>query len=150
MLATRAAQATATTDCLRAALTAQTADARADALSQLRRHLAAGGLLRLDAGSSRPPQPLQQHLGWGGGVPPLHAAARCGNEPVVALLLEHGAAAGALDASRRSALHLAAQRGCGPVSVQLLLAGAAVDATDVEGFTVRTHPRHYTHVRPLL
>jgi hypothetical protein len=54
MLATRAAQATATTDCLRAALTAQTADARADALSQLRRHLAAGGLLHLDAAVTEP------------------------------------------------------------------------------------------------
>ena len=81
------------------------------------------------------------HLGWEGGVTPLHDAARQGNEKVAALLLEHDANVHAesfyneIERGKITPLHDAAKRGFESIVKLLLEHGANPNAENLDGET---------------
>jgi|GEM_PF-1378868 len=66
---------------------------------------------------------------------PLHLAAATNNVPLALLLLDRGAAVGALDARRQTPLHYAAQHGQEEVADLLVARGGEIAAWDAEGLT---------------
>lgn len=80
------------------------------------------------------------------GFGPLHIAAALGQESLLVLLLEAGAAADASGNEGRTPLMLGAARGHGSVVARLTEAGASVDARDVHGRTALMAAAQGAHV----
>lgn len=86
-------------------------------------------------------------------TPPLHLAARGGNETLVRSLLLAGARTDDRDAHKRTALHIASEAGHAPVVSALLTNGANCDALNTDGdnaLHVAVREGHLAVVRVLL
>ncbi|XP_056639998.1 rabankyrin-5 [Diorhabda sublineata] len=86
-------------------------------------------------------------------TPPIHLAARSGNETLVRSLILAGARVDDRDAQKRTALHIAAEAGNAPAVLALLQNDADYDAVDVENdnaLHIAVREGHLNVVRTLL
>nr|XP_023017767.1 rabankyrin-5 [Leptinotarsa decemlineata] len=86
-------------------------------------------------------------------TPPIHLAARYGNETLVRSLILAGARVDDRDAQKRTALHVASEAGNGPAVSALLQNNADCDAVDVENdnaLHIAVREGHLNVVRVLL